>query len=123
MGKDDKPRYLSARSIAKLYDISSKTLRNWAEAGKLNYLRYCDAEDKNTQNSRRLYDVEQLAALLQDDATAQNSIVAGSVAHTVASLVVVTLAVSAARAPWECSARGISRLLLLCFLDLRISYF
>ena len=70
MGKDDKPRYLSARSIAKLYDISSKTLRNWAEAGKLNCLRYCDAGATSTQNSRRLYDVEQLAALLQDDATA-----------------------------------------------------
>lgn len=70
MGKSEKPRFLSAKSIAKLYDITAKTLRNWAESGKLHCLRYCNTNEKGTKNSRRLYDAEQLAALLQDDETA-----------------------------------------------------
>ena len=39
-------KYLSAKNITKIYDITSATLRNWAELGKISCVR---------PNGKRLY--------------------------------------------------------------------
>ena len=46
----DNEKYIAPSKLTKQFDITSGTLRNWAEAGKIRYLR--------PNNRRRIYNVE-----------------------------------------------------------------
>jgi putative resolvase len=54
------PKFIGAKRIKKYYDIHEKTLRSWANRGKLRHVRY-DGED-----GKRLYDIEHLRELIGD---------------------------------------------------------
>jgi predicted site-specific integrase-resolvase len=60
----DNTKYISPSKISKQFDISSGTLRNWAEAGKIDYLR--------PNGSRRVYNVEDVARIFGSESKETN---------------------------------------------------
>ena len=52
-------QYITPQSITKLYDVSSTTLRNWAESGKIKFIR--------PNQGRRLYNKDDVMRIFQQD--------------------------------------------------------
>lgn len=57
-------KYISPSKITKQFDVTSGTLRNWAESGKIGYLR--------PNNGRRVYNIEDVARIFGSESTETN---------------------------------------------------
>ena len=61
----DNENYISPNKITKQYDITSGTLRRWAEAGKIRCLR--------PNGGKRIYNIEDIKKIFNKNKTQENN--------------------------------------------------